>query len=109
MTVSSPHFTFIFSWHLSYSFFSFRSPVQFNNEKAGRYELRHGQSLKRALEASGLALQSHKGVCAVLRQVSAAEGQAQTAKGTEPVPSGDRMIAKDVGAFVSAPGARDQW
>jgi len=48
-------------------------------------------------------LQAHPGVLAVLREACAAPGMA-----LDPSLPGDRIVARDVGAFVSRPGAADQ-
>jgi hypothetical protein len=48
-------------------------------------------------------LQAHSGVLAVLHEACAAPGMA-----LDPSLPGDRIVARDVGAFVSRPGAADQ-
>jgi len=79
------------------------------SRQAGRFELRNGRALGSALAAhrggEGAApLTDHLGLVRVLRDACAPRGgpplSAQRA--------GDRIAAKDVGAFVSLPGAADQ-
>lgn len=53
--------------------------------------------------SAGVNLQAHPGVLEVLRHACAAPGRALDAS-----LQGDRVVARDVGAFVSRPGARDQ-
>jgi hypothetical protein len=49
-------------------------------------------------------LQAHPGVLAVLRHACASPGLAPLDRTLR----GDRLVARDVGAFVSRPGAQDQ-
>ena len=53
--------------------------------------------------SASLDLQAHSGVLAVLHEACAAPGMA-----LDPSLPGDRIVARDVGAFVSRPGAADQ-
>jgi len=80
----------------------------------GRFEVRGGAALASALGAREslegqrpgklvLPLQTHPGILSLLQVACGAPGHQLSA--SEP---GDTVIARDVGAFVSLPGAKDQ-
>jgi hypothetical protein len=82
------------------------SYLELASRHEGRYELRNGDAMRGALEngkEGGLNLQRHRGILSVLREACAAPGHALV----EGQP-GDEIVARDVGAFVSLPGAADQ-
>ena len=60
-------------------------------------------SFSSSSSSASLDLQAHSGVLAVLHEACAAPGMA-----LDPSLPGDRIVARDVGAFVSRPGAADQ-
>ena len=62
-----------------------------------------GLSPTSSSSSASLDLQAHSGVLAVLHEACAAPGMA-----LDPSLPGDRIVARDVGAFVSRPGAADQ-
>ena len=68
----------------------------------GRYELRNGREMRNVV-GDGESFRQHRGLLAVLREACAAPGHALV----EGQP-GDEIVARDVGAFVSLPGASNQ-
>ena len=69
----------------------------------GRFELRNGEALRIALASSTANLTTHEGIFSVMREACGPPGQP-----LDPYLTGDGLVARDVGAFVSRPGANDQ-
>jgi ectoine hydroxylase-related dioxygenase (phytanoyl-CoA dioxygenase family) len=77
--------------------------LEFAARSSNRYEVRNGPFMQRAWMTNAPNLKSHPGLLSILRKACAAPGY-ELLEGQ----AGDNIVARDVGAFVSLPGAKSQ-